>query len=277
MFFELRAGIAIIVSFLGAYYDYKTGMIFDWITYPLIALGIIFNAWEIFSLGINIGNIIALFAPAIVIFVLGYLFYFAGKLGGGDVKIFAGLALILPSINGEIFVVNMLLFSIIIGSVIISLNYVIKYAQKGINFKENSESIKKALVFGIVLVFYFYFLFSIGIKWFSIAFLSLPIVCALLFLALEKGIRKNFFLKWVALNEIEEDEIIAEEFLQEKERKKLNLGLKGLIQPKDAEKFLQLGIEKVPVFRSLPKFGPFIFLGVLLALFFPNAFSVLFL
>lgn len=277
MFFEIRAAIAIIASLIGAYTDFKTGLIYDKITYPLIVLGILFNAWEIFSIGITINNFILFFAPALIVFAIGYLFYFTGKLGGGDVKIFSGLALILPTINGEIFIVNVLLFSVLIGTTCISLYYLIQYARKGIDLKENSKSIQKALLFAILLIGYFFFLSQFGLKTLTLVVLIVPLFLALIFLALEKGIRKSFFLKWISLNEIEEDEIIAEELLEEEQRKKLNLGFKGLIQPQDAEKLKQLGIEKLPVYRNLPKFGPYIFVGVLLAIVIPNAFSLLFL
>lgn len=277
MFFEIRALIAIIASLIGAYTDFKTGFIYDKITYPLIVLGIIFNAWEIIATGASLNNFISLFAPAIVVFAIGYLFYFTGKIGGGDVKIFSGLALILPTINGEIFVVNVLLFSVLIASVCISLYFLAKYAKKGIDWKENTKSIQKAFLFAILLIAYFFFLSQFGLRNLTLIVLIIPLFLALLFLALEKGIRKNFFLKWIALNEIEEDEIIAEDFLEEEMRKKLNLGFKGLIQPKDAEKLMQLGIEKLPVYRNLPRFGPFIFFGVLLAILIPNAFALLFL
>ena len=42
-FFLVRGAAALIASAAGAYTDYKTGLIYDYITYPLIALGILLN------------------------------------------------------------------------------------------------------------------------------------------------------------------------------------------------------------------------------------------
>ena len=87
-----------------------------------------------------------------------------------------------------------------------------------------------------------------------------------------KGIRRNFFLKSIPLKELDEDELIAWEFLSEDLRKALDLKVKRIIGETEKEKLKGLGVKEVLVYRDLPRFGPFIFIGVVLALLLPDFF-----
>ncbi|MBI2598497.1 MAG: prepilin peptidase [Candidatus Diapherotrites archaeon] len=258
----IREAIALTGSALAAWSDKKTGLIFDEITVPMILFGAIFNLAE--------RNIYA-FAIATIVFALGYLLYFSGKIGGGDVKLFSGLALLVPFLDGKIFVLNVFVISGFIAVVFLSVYYVLKYAKKGINLNENVESIKKAAVFSLVLIIYFYFLLSAGMLSEKFAlFVGVPSVFAILFLSLEHGIKKNFFLKKIPLNKIEEDDLIASEFLDENTKKALSLNFKGIIDVKTKKKLHELKVKEVLVYRNLPKFAPFVFAGVIVSILFPD-------
>ena len=67
--------------------DAKTGYIYDWITYPMIVLGIILSLIQLQWFNIGSGAII---------FGLLFVVYKLGKIGGGDVKMFTGIALLNP-------------------------------------------------------------------------------------------------------------------------------------------------------------------------------------
>jgi len=71
----ISIGFTIFFSALAAYFDYKTTYIFDWITYPMILVGLILlpfkSTWYI-----------GLISAAIV-FVFFIPFYKYGKIGGG--------------------------------------------------------------------------------------------------------------------------------------------------------------------------------------------------
>jgi hypothetical protein len=211
------------------------------------------------------------------VFLLGYLFYFTGKVGGGDVKLFTGMAFVLPVLEGKIFVVNALFVSMIVAVTGLGVYFLARYARKGISFKENEKGIKKALPTGLLFYAYIALMVSNGFFGLNALFLLLvPVTIALVFVALEPGIKKNFFLKKVKLSELEEDEIIASEFLEEKALKELNLGLKGVLGEKEKNLLKKMGIKMVPVYRGLPRMGVFIFIGVVVSLVYPNAISLLF-
>lgn len=260
-----REAILLIAVAVSSYTDLKTGLIYDKITLPLIGIGIVLNLVEYVLYGY------LPFLVAGLVFVLGYIAYYFGKIGGGDVKLFTGIALVLPFAGEAIAILPIIFYSAIAGAVFLSIFYLVKYARIGINLQENIQGIKNSLFLGAVVAIYFWFVYSndlLKIQW--IYAMAVPISFALLFLALEKGIRKNFFLKKVKLKELEEDELIALEFLDEKLKKKLELKGKALIGKKEKEKLKELGVKEILVYRNLPKFAPFILIGTIAVIAFPE-------
>ena len=145
-----------------------------------------------------------------------------------------------------------------------------KRRYREIDFKYNKQGIMKALMFGGIMAIYFYMLRSTGfVSMQYITLFALPVAFALVFLALEKGIKKEFFLKKIKLEEMDEDEVIAFEFMSKKEQEKFD-AIKKVIEKKEIEELNKKGVKELLVFRDLPRFGPFILIGVLLALAFPN-------
>jgi len=257
----LRIAATLIATAIATYTDIKTGYIYDKITYPLIAFGIIINLIEGEFTGILLGG---------AIFAIGYVLYITGKFGGGDVKLFAGIAMAMPFYMQEFFAVNVIIFSALTATVFYGAFYTIKYARKGIDLEYNKDGIINAIFAGVIIAAYFILLNSyriIGEGYISI--FALPVGFALVFMALEKGIRKEFFLKKIKLKEMEEDEIIAYDMMQEKERKIFG-EFKKVIEKKSIEKITKAGIKELLVYRNLPRFGPFIFAGTIIALLFPG-------
>ncbi|MFH1588218.1 MAG: A24 family peptidase [Candidatus Diapherotrites archaeon] len=288
----IRQICILIASGIGAWTDYKTGLINDWITYPLIALGILLNLIEWNLTGIGFG---------LLVFVIGFIAYYSGKLGGGDVKLFAGMALMLPFFEGKIFVLSALFFGSIASVLFYGIYFPLKYFRKGIDFELNKKRIQMSLLLFVFLIIYFWFMNSFRIIPIGLlALIFVAVLIGLIFFALEKGIRKEFFLKKVKVAELEEDEVIVldEELIEsiknkqkkgigeKSEKEKLNkeekefeknkklkeilsLKFKGVIGEKEKQKLLDAGIQEVFVYRDLPKFGPFIFIGTVLAMVLP--------
>lgn len=272
MQFELiRIIIALIGTMLGAYTDYKTGLIFDKITIPMIAIGIILNLFE--------GQkAILYFSIAGIVFGIGYLLYYFGKIGGGDVKLFAGIALLLPEFGKEIFVFNAIIFASIASIIILSIYYIYKYAKTGIDWKENKNGTRKAVLLGIMLIAYFSIMASFQAIPSQFYFTLIPLlVFGLPFIALENGIRKKFFVKKILIGKAEEEEILAVEYLNEKQKKEIQnaIGKRIVLEKKELEKLKKAKIKQLLVYRALPKFGPFILIGIILALLIPLGIAII--
>jgi len=261
----IQETILLIGTALGAITDTRTGYIYDWITYPMIALGVILaliqQQWNNLIFGA-------------VIFAVLFIAYYFGKLGGGDVKLFAAIALLNPQ-NDAGFLLATIFVAAMSAMVFYPIYYTIKYARIGISYEENKEGIQKALLFGAIIAAYFYFLSVFGmIGSISVGIIIVPLLFGLLFVALQKGIMKNFFEKKINLKNITEDEVIAE---GKNSQKIMNL-LKGkkLIGEKEVKLLSKNGVNAIYVLRGLPPFGPFILIGVLIAIFYPDFVMMLF-
>ncbi|MDO8633906.1 MAG: A24 family peptidase [archaeon] len=268
--FALRIALVVIGSAVAAYTDLKKGLIYDSITLPMIGAGILLNLVEQQFTGIGLGALI---------FAAGYLLYVTGKIGGGDVKLFTAIALLLPFYKENVFILNVLLFSGLSGLLFVSVKYSLKYLKTTPlrnAFQENQANLAKSAMLAVVITAYFFVLSTIGfVSTTYLLVFGVPMVFGLVFLAFEKGIREKIFLKKIPVNQLEEDEIIAREFLDKKTVEQLGLGVKGVIDEKARKKILELGLKEIMVYRDLPKFGPFILLGVIAALFAPPFMAVL--
>lgn len=288
----IKISILLIACAIASVTDLRNGTIPDKLTLPLIAIAILFNFFEFFAVNFfpaiaasfNLLNFSLMnFLPGIAVFLCFLLLYYTGKLGGGDVKFFTGIALLIPFHEGFPFIVSVLFFSSLFAVLFFSVYYSLKYFRLGINFKENQKGILQASFLAIFLLAYFFLLTYLNFMQFhSATILAIPLFCALLFIAFQQGIKRNFFLKQIPLAELEEDEVIAKEFLSKELEQKisnsnLSFKVKGIITDSDKEKLKKLGISSLPVLRSLPPFAPFIFLGTILALLMPDFLSLLFL
>ncbi len=103
MFELVRYLIVIAGTAISACTDIKTGLILDKITYPMLALGVLFSAADV----LLEQSFTQLLVP-LAVFAFGFALYYLGKLGGGDVKIFTAMALLLPFYRGEPFILNVL-------------------------------------------------------------------------------------------------------------------------------------------------------------------------
>jgi len=269
-FLLLRELIVIAGSAISAYTDFKTRLILDKVTYPMIAIGLILNLYEIFLHGINFDTMLLIGIP-LAVFALGYALYFMGKVGGGDIKLLAGIAMLLPIVEGAIFVLNVLFVAAMVSIIFISTYYVAKYFRKGIEIKKDFPTMLRALFYGLAIILYFSMLLQLKVMSFEkIALLGIPIFFAILFIAFENGIRKNFFLKTVKLSELEEDEVVAIDFLEKNTVKELGLKFKGVLGKNEIEKLKKMKIHEVKVYRQLPPFAPFILAGVIVSILKPD-------
>ncbi|MFH0969932.1 MAG: A24 family peptidase [Candidatus Diapherotrites archaeon] len=247
---------------IGAYTDWKTGYIYDWVTYPLIGIGILLSIltgkWEGIAMGTGVMGI-------------GYLIYRTGKMGGGDVKLLAGISTVQPFFMGMIFPFAVLFIAALSASIAFSLYYVGRYIRMKPKIDWNTPQRKKAGMMlagtGILL----YLLWAQGNYSISgLGFMSIALVMGIIFYAFEEEIKKNIFLERITINQLEEDEVVAGEMLTEEEKKKWGKKIPALVGVNDIPQLKQMGFSTIPVYRNLPKFAPFLFLGVLITYFFPE-------
>jgi prepilin signal peptidase PulO-like enzyme (type II secretory pathway) len=260
----IQQAILIIGTLFGGITDFKTGYIYDWITIPMIVFGL--------ALSLAQGQLFNIYSGA-TIFVLLLIGYKLGKIGGGDVKIFTGIALLNP-INQVDFLITLFFFATISAIIFYSIYYSIKYYKKGINFEREKKGIYNSIIIASILIIYFVMMTSFNIitEQFLLILIT-PLGLGLLYYALQKGIKEEFFEKKILIKDLEEDEILGEK--NSLKIKKL-FKLKYLIGEKEILLLKKNKIKEIFVLRNLPKFGPFIFIGTIIAIIWPEFIMFLF-
>ncbi|MDO8427779.1 MAG: A24 family peptidase [Candidatus Diapherotrites archaeon] len=264
----IREIVLLLGLILASYFDIRKRIIPDKLNYALAGFGIILNFFDF--------NWIQFIFPVFV-FAFFAVIYYLGKIGGGDVKLFTATAFLLPIYNNQFFLIPALFYSALISVIFLSVYYVLKYMSKGIDWNENKKGIQQAVVLGLFLVVYagvFYFWGKLNSSMVILFFV--PLLFGLVFMAFQQGIKKHFFLKQVQVSALEEDEVIAKEFLPISVSKNFNFSVKGIVTEEDKQKLKELNILEVPIYRDLPPFAPFFLMGCILAFGFPSLLNDLF-
>ncbi|MDD3159376.1 MAG: A24 family peptidase [Candidatus ainarchaeum sp.] len=258
----IESGILIISSLIASYTDAKTGYIYDWLTLPLIFIGLIISIF----IGLTQNNWFNL-VSGILIFIFLLITYKLGKIGGGDVKLFTAIALLNP-FNNIYFLISIFFISAISALVFYSTYYFIKCVKIGFDFEKNKKGIFNGLIIIIFFIVYSYINLQFGIiKFNTLCFFGIIFIFGIIYLIIQEQIKDNFFEVKVKLKDLEEDEIVGEK--NNKKIKKLLYG-KILIGEKELKLLRTNKISQIYVLRNLPKFGPFICIGVTLAIVFPE-------
>lgn len=271
----LKIFILIVFSGIAAWTDYKTGYIYNWITFPLIVIGFLFLIFESFlynALGyLYFLKVILITA---IIYGVGYLFYYYGKLGGGDVKLFLGINLLLPYVNGQLFILWVLIISSLSSVFIVSIRYmfIIFKKIKRKEFKKIFMERKYKIIIYLLIFFMFSYFLYYAVKIVSVSkiyfLLLLPIFLGLFTVIFEEEIKKYIYLRNKPLKEIEEGDVICFENLSKDIKEKLNMKERQVIEEKDMLVIKYLPVKTLPIYDNLPRFGPYIFLGIILSVIF---------
>jgi hypothetical protein len=264
MLLEIKIAIVILAGLIAAYTDYKTGYIYDWLNWPFILIGVIL---AIFS-----QNVIWAFAQFGIVFAIGYLAYKFGKIGGGDIKFFAGLVLYFPFFNGYPFILVVLLLASLLATIFYSFYYLIRLL-----LIKNKLAIKSTYV-SLILSFILGLLFFIFINYYFGIIVFIFMFAALFTMLTKTEITNKFWKKKISINKLLDDDLVDMQLLNkeyEKTKTISNIDMFPLEQktfdklkkilPKDAKLF---------VYRNLPIFGPFIALGIILGFIILSFFNI---
>jgi|GEM_PF-474264 len=269
---------ALIGTAILAYTDLKTTYMPDIYTHSMLLIGI---AWVLFFNS----NPIPVLIIALVTFAILFLMYLFGQIGGGDVKLFTALALLIPYFPTSItpiinligihpitnspipFVFSVFLLAGLIGPMFfISIWYFVKLFKIKNKVKEYNKKIIKSIILIILTLpfIYYFFIFSKG---FVIIFI--PILTSFLILPFKNDVLKHFSMKKKKIKELNDDDVIALEFISKTMKTKLGLWRKTFTSPelkKIKAKAKKTGLKEIKVYDYLPQFGPFILISLILNL-----------
>lgn len=270
--------VALIGTAISAYDDWKTSYLNDKLIYGMIGFGLIWNV--IFST-----DFISVFLTALIIFLIGFVSYLFGQIGGGDVFLFTALALLIPVYPAYILpLISLIGITPATGSIlpfVISIfflagltgpmfYYPLTYFFKILKIKKKIKNFKQKIIKSTI----YFALTSIAIIIFmklsiALSLVLFPLAIALLIVPFKNDILKYFCLEKKLISKLTDDDVLALEFIDEKIIKKLGLSRKTLLLgeiKKVQAKAKKFKIKDILVCENLPKFVPFIFLSLLINL-----------
>ena len=227
--------IPILIALAGTAYsawtDFKTGFVSDFVSHAMIAAGVAFTLY--FNLG-NLNNALPTFAIAAGVFGIGFLMYLFGQLGGGDVKLFTGLTLLVPhypaalaGVGGVVpqipsypFIVSLFLLSGLLFMFVMPPLYLKQLWNK----KRKIESFNKKLATGAL---YIAIILPMLYFWTQISkatvVIFVPMAFGMLIIPFKNDIVSLFFATKKPVAKLDEEDVLALEVIDAKVKKKLGL------------------------------------------------------
>jgi len=276
----IKIVLVLLACGIAAYTDYKTGLIQNWLTYPLMIIGLLLLGYESFlsSIPFGINYFFNVLLIAILIFGIGFFLYKAGKLGGGDIKLFLGIHLVIPYYLGQVMILWLLIVSSLLSVLFVSVYYLYLLKKKlklrnmfKIMLKRKFLVLKSILMFLIFFVFLLVFVLKFQVS--NLYFLVLiPLLLGLKLMIFEEEVRKYIYLKQKPISKLEDGDVLALDFIKKNLLIELKLTKKNILEEEDIKRLKKIkGLKTLPIFDSLPRFGPFIFFGILIIILFGGA------
>lgn len=263
--FIIRIVLLLLACALAAYFDNKTGYIYDWISLPLIAIGLIINVFTF-----PLKTLIPIVLIALGIYLFGYFAYYFGKIGGGDIKLFIGIHMILPYLYGQLFIVWVVIISSLLSVMFVSISYAFKlYGKIKINktfWKKKMSKIFKSGVLFLLFLGFVIFATSIG-DLPKIVYITIPpLLFGSVVIIFEDEIKKYIYLRQKPVSKLEEGDVLASEFATKEFLKKIGLEKRTVLEKEDIKRIKLLKLKTLPIFDNLPRFGIYILLGAIFVL-----------
>ncbi|MEM0475754.1 MAG: prepilin peptidase [Candidatus Norongarragalinales archaeon] len=270
-FLFLRIACAIAGTGVAAWQDARTSFIDDKITLGMIGVGATLCFLDVFNAiqqKIDLTPWLWVALVALAIAALGFLAWRAGQFGGGDVLLFIGLHLLLPFNPRSFlplpypFIVSVLVAASFFASVYSALWYAKRLRdERALEPRKNALSI--AALFLSLLVF--------ALASFSLAqtLFFTALFASAFFLSLYKHeLLSRVVVKRLRLSEVEDEDVLAFDELPKRLTAKYSIG--RVLSKNEIAKLRAIGRkEKIrfwPVYKELPRFAPFVLLGLLACL-----------
>lgn len=270
--------VALVGTAYVCYKDWKTGYMPDKVTHAMIAFGVV---WALLFMQSNLINV---FGLALIVFLISLAAYLFGQWGGGDVKLFTAIALLLPAYPQDLvpvmqsigiqpvfasypFVLAVFLFAGLLGPMLFTS---LSYSWKLYNIRSKVKGYNKKMLTSAVYIVAFGLLFGVMYESISnVVLLFIPILTALMIVPFKDDILEHFSLEEKDILKLNDDDVIAVEFLSDSIKKKLNIWRKTFTNP-EIRKIKELAkkakIKRIKVYENLPTFGPFIFISLVVNL-----------
>ncbi len=254
----VRVGAAVLGTAIAAWYDLTNNRnVPNNFLYAFLAVALIANA-VFFSPQLAPYT----FGIAIAVFIIGYLFYRAGYVGGADIYVLTSIALLVPvfpSYVNAMFNFPVVL-SIVISSGVLFALYFLYFILANIVLRGKKGKYEYLLLLPAWAILV-YFLASSGI--FGPAYIitvSVLVLSSMLFMVYKEAVTEAMAKK-VLLSQVGEEDIAVLELMPELVKK---YGIKRLLDEKEILRLKKAKLKELYVYGDLPPFLPFVLAGLLL-------------
>ena len=271
-----RVAVALIGTGIAAYFDVTNNRnIPNHVTYPFVVLALLVNfiSLDMAALPMTVGI-------AAAIFIIGYVFYKMGQIGGADILVITAIALAIPQQPLETLIVRQTIaspfpfvLSVIIGaslafSVVMFLSFIPKVAAaiRAGKIKLGNERLLSA---GLIAIAYIAFVYiAVKLPFFPplyLALITFVMLTSVFFMLFREFIQASM-VEFVPLSRVEEEDVLAIEQMDKETVAKYKL--QKLLTLDEIKRLRKLPIKKFPVYTKMPMFLPYILFGLLLSLLF---------
>ncbi|MEM3399444.1 MAG: prepilin peptidase [Candidatus Micrarchaeia archaeon] len=269
----IRISLAVAACALGAYYDIKNNRnVPNWVTYSFVAIGVFINA-----IPFDLSFILPVFAVSALIFIVGYLFYRLGQIGGADVLLFTGVSLALPyppsHLSSTLFEYPFILPVFVVSGVLFSIAMLIAYVPRifaDVRARKVKTSPYGVLLSLIMLLAYTAVIYMLAqilpLRPLQILILVIVVFSAVFFMLFREHITENYVIEYVSLEEVDEEDVLALEKIDSKTISQYSL--KRLLTASEIERLKRTPVAKMrlPVCKNMPMFAPYLLLSLLINL-----------
>jgi len=278
---DLIMGVTLLFLILGSYFDLRTAEIPDVITvgltFIILIISFIYSAivWD-FSFFISSASI------GILYFILGYILFYFGEWGGGDVKLISGVGCSI----GFLGVINYLKEGIfpyyidyLINMAIVSAPYLIIYVlilglMKPSVFNRFYKTMRNIVSIFVIIMSFIPLISAFFLNLKSIALIYLLIPGLVILSIYLKAVEKEALQKKINVSELQVGDVLAEDLIVNGEKIFSSRNISGL-ERKDIERIKMLSKEgKIPTEITIKwgvKFSPIFLFAFLLSISVGNA------
>ncbi len=274
---EIELGVLILVTFIYAIFDvFNKRNVPNAFAYFTIVVGV--AVVLLFSRGFVL---LITIAVAVIVGLLGYVFFRSGLLGGGDVLEFVFIALVMP-LQIEPFYSSNYQWNIpFILSVIIAAGYTamifipvyylgIKKSPKNVGGPNTKKLRSGLLFFSAYLIFIIVMELTYGISLLGVALILLLALASAIVIVYEQRVYFSM-VDFIYPSKLEDGDMIATNLMDKKDiayfKKRTAF---GRLASKKLISDIKNVRKKLPVYRDSVPFSLFIFLGVIISLLFGN-------
>lgn len=267
-----RIFLALLGMAIGTYYDlFNNKNVPEKFLYAFLAVAFLFNI-VFFDYDVFVYAVVLAF----VLFALGFAMYRLGQIGGADVFVIAALALLLPISPSYLNVPfnYPLIFSVLIFGGAAFAFYSIFFFAKILSEKKAKSKPKYIYIILFLAYGLFAYLFF-NAPFFSMAYFaiaSILLLSSIIFLVYRDAILEAT-MGQVFVKDLEPEDVLVPERMDVHMKK---MGLGNVLSQKDIDALKRSGTKHVWVYSNLPPFLPFLFIGLILALFFGNQLFLVF-